>query len=548
MSLRVLAKPNRDWVAAAAVLVALFVTFRVHSFFIWPAAIQLGNDEGYEAAVVERLIDRRWLPYVDGLSHRGPFLYWTLAIFELLCGRYEWEGTRWLALCSSIITTTFTFLGAWAARWPLAGMVGALFNVLVTCAVLIPAVGVAVHAEPVAVAYLAIAFFCTSWGVNRAGSERSRRASFVLAGVSAAVCALTKQPLALAGGPLFLWCLLNSEAGTNGATLWHRIRGTAAFWFGVGGLTLVGAVLLRYVVAGELSTLLYWSTGFNAKSYLAPYQGRILSTLNAWLWGSAWPMAAVVVCASLLLRPLAFTEELSLRHFWRALRQCSFEVAVAGVALALLLAGALGMRFWDHYFFPVHPFMGLAFGCLLELTLRRSGKVPFVLAALVPCLATLVLWRASDQRLRQLSQERAQGSWQGHRPDPACAEIDRLAGAGGEGIFIWGMVGDLYITCQRPSISMFTYTTVLSGIIPPFWAPNPAYVAPGSREILLRELQEARPPVIIDAPMAVGAGLWDIPELTPFVRDNYCKSSTLRDKRQRPLTFYARKDLDACKR
>lgn len=548
MPQRAFAKLNRDWIAAAAVLVGLFITFRVHSFFIWPAAVQLGNDEGYEAAVVERLIDRRWLPYVDGLSHRGPFLYWTLGVFELLCGRYEWEGTRWLALCSSMVTTTFTFGAAWVARWPLAGAVGALFNVLVTCAVLIPGVGIGVHAEPVAVAYLAIAFFCASWAVNRAVTFRARRNWFILAGFWTAVCALTKQPLVLAGVPLCLWCAVSIGPGVSGKTPRQRVIENGALWFCVGGFALGGAVLFRYLAAGEFGTLLFWSTGFNAKSYLAPYKGRMLSTLGAWLWGSAWPMAALVAIVSLLLRPLALAEGRSPRHLLHAIRASGFELVVAGCALGLFSAGALGMRFWDHYFFPLHPFMGLTLGCLLELTFHRNGRVPRSLAVLVPCMTALVVMLASEQRLRQLNQERTQGAWQSHRPDPACLEIDRLGGTDKDGIFIWGMVGDLYITCQRPSVSMFTYTTVLAGIIPPFWAPNPQYVAPGSREILSRELQETRPPVLIDAPMAAGAGLMDVPELVPFVKENYCKASHLRDKRNRPLTFYARKDLTACRK
>ncbi len=538
---------HRDWLALAAVMVGLVVTFRVHSFFIWPAAIQLGNDEGYEAAVVERLIDRRWLPYVDGLSHRGPLLYWSLAVFELICGRYEWEGTRWLALVASLTTTSFTFLAGWAAGWPVAGAIAALFNVMVTCAVLTPGVGIGVHAEPVAVAYLAMGFFATAFALNKVQGERSRRIVLTLAGLCTAACALTKQPLVLAAGPLFLWCLLHPSLPSAAVSRWSRLWRSGATWFTLGGVTLVLLVLLRYVVAGELSTLLYWSTGFNAKSYLAPYQGRMLATLSGWFWGSAWAMTGVVLCVSLLLRPLVFAEGRSGAQLLTAIRRCSFEVCAAGLALALLTAGALGMRFWDHYFFPVHPFMGMVFGILLEINFRRQGRVPAIAGAVALSLAASMVSVHGGQRLTQLQQQRQQGAWQSHRPEPACHEVDRLAGAGGEAIFIWGMVGDLYITCRRPSASMFTYTTVLAGIIPPFWKPNPAFVAPGSREILVRELEGARPPVIIDAPMGPGAGLLDIPELAPLLKTNYCRTSTIQDRRQRTLTFYARKDLDACR-
>src|SRR6185436_8033131 len=69
----------------------------------------IGFDEGYIAALAERMIDGRWLPYFDGVSHRGPLLYWVQAVAQILGGRQEWAGTRWLAFCAFQATLLLQF-------------------------------------------------------------------------------------------------------------------------------------------------------------------------------------------------------------------------------------------------------------------------------------------------------------------------------------------------------------------------------------------------------------------------------------------------------
>src|SRR6266567_1789054 len=101
MRVRLLAQLNRRDIAPALLtLVAAIVGFRIFRFFMVPYSMQVGFDEGYEAAAVERIIDGHWLPYVDCVSHRGPFLYWSQAVLHLLVGRFELTGTRMLGLVS----------------------------------------------------------------------------------------------------------------------------------------------------------------------------------------------------------------------------------------------------------------------------------------------------------------------------------------------------------------------------------------------------------------------------------------------------------------
>ena len=77
-----------DLVPALMTAVAMAMGALIYSFFMFPYSQQVGYDEGYEAAATERVISGHWLPYVDAVSHRGPFLYWTQAIFHLLTGRF----------------------------------------------------------------------------------------------------------------------------------------------------------------------------------------------------------------------------------------------------------------------------------------------------------------------------------------------------------------------------------------------------------------------------------------------------------------------------
>ena len=41
--------------------------------------------------------------------------------------------------------------------------------------------------------------------------------------------------------------------------------------------------------------------------------------------------------------------------------------------------------------------------------------------------------------------------------------------------------------------------------------------------------------------------MMDVPILADFVKAEYCRVSKVHDKRNRLLTFYARRDLEACK-
>lgn len=542
-----------DLIPAIITLVAMVMAGLIFGFFMVPYPQQVGFDEGYEAAAAERIISGQWLPYVDAVSHRGPFLYWTLAVAQVLTGRFQWTGTRVLGLGSCLVTIAFTFLTGWAARWPLAGAIGAVSYALIVACIYDPGGGVGVHGEPVGIAYLMVATFLVALALYRTPAGRRRTILLAAGGVLVAIAGLTKQTLAIACGPISIWVLARvafpRSADDDGTPIPLKSGFKSAllpFW--LGGIGLILLVLGRYAISGHLRTFFYWSSTFNAKVYMEPYKGRVLVLLLQWFVDQTWAVVGSAIALAVALgRPVSLIQRFTVRGVLAGIREGTFEMTVGLLAVGLLFMGAIPQRFWGHYWVPIYSFFGLTVGVVIERMVRHKGVVSRAAQLTVGLAVVGVLLVSGGNRFDLLIYQRAHGSWINPRPDPVCAEITRLGSPAREPIFIWGVVGDLYITCRRPSVSMFPYTTVIAGIIPPFWDDRrDSRVPPGARETLLKELTTGAPKVLLDHPMGANAGMMDIPVLADFVNERYCRVSNVTDLAGRNITFYARRDLPAC--
>jgi len=212
-----------------------------------------------------------------------------------------------------------------------------------------------------------------------------------------------------------------------------------------------------------------------------------------------------------------------------------------------MLAAALPLRIWPHYFVPVWAFLGLILGVLIERITVRGARSPRLAQGAVVLVVGTLLTISAVIRLGQVVRDHRNGAMRGPRPDPACAVIDRIAGAGREEIFIWGVAGDLYVTCQRRCASMYTHTTLIMGMAPPFWNVDLSRVPTGARERLLSDLKKKPPKVIVDHAIdAVGTRMVDVPMYASFLNERYCMVEVGNDRKGRSLTFYARRDLPAC--
>jgi hypothetical protein len=542
-----------DLLPGLLTLLALLVATVISCFFLFPFAIQLGFDEGYEAAGVERMIDGRSLPYVDAVSIRGPFLYWSQEILQLLTGRFQFTGSRVLSLLSGATTLLAGFCAAWAAGWPLAGAVAAAVNVLVLSTLYDPGAGIAITAEPVAIAYISTAFALVSYALYRARTSRRRVILLALGGAALATGGLTKQTLAVCYLPVLGWIALHGtlEVGDSTGARIRRWRPLLRGWvlpFLAGGVGLVMLVLVRYAFAREFGTFIYWSSGVSSRIYMSPYKGRVAQLVADWFQGEPWALLGAGLALTVALGPaIGGVTRLSAGAILEGFGRAAFETAVGLMALTLLLAGAVPLRMWPHYFLPVWIFFGLTVGLLIERFAVRGAASPRAAQAVVVLICGALLVSSGIHRFVDLRRQRAAGSWANPRPNPVCAELDRIVGAGREEVFIWGTAGDLYITCQRRCPSRYTHTTLVVGIVPPQWnEPRADRVPAGSQEKLLAELSSRPPKAIIDHAISIpGTSFADVPAYARFLDDNYCRLQVMND-RGKTLTIYGRKDLPAC--
>jgi hypothetical protein len=541
---------RNDVPAIALTLVSLLFTGLLFGFFMVPYSVQVNFDEGSEAAGVERIISGRWLPYIDAAAIRGPFLYWTQGVVQALTGKFEYTGTRVLALLCGLVVVAATSLSGWAAGWPLAGAIGGAIYIFAVGIAYVPGGGLGVCGESVGIAYVTTAFFLVSYALYRARSERSTIALLALGGFVAGMAGLTKQTEILVCFPMFIWIFMRSFGEPSLASKrarWAMVIKRRLLPFVAGGVVLVALVLLRYALAGELKTFFFWSTAFGMKVYMAPFEGQVSHLMFEWFINEPWAVVSVALALTVtLVRPLSAIAVFSGTGLRAGLRHSAFEIAVGSTALALLIGAALPLRIWPNYFMPVFPFFGLTLGILVERSLARGTSSSWIPQSAAVAVIGGLLAVAGTHHLYSLAGERSRGSWPNPRPDPACTEVDRLAGTAKDPIFVWGTAGDLYVTCQRHSVSMFTSTMIIAGIMPPSWTPEPARVAPGVQELLLRELKASMPPVILDHQMSPGARMINFPIFADFLHERYCRASRVVDLRGSEMTFYARKDLKAC--
>ena len=280
---------------------------------------------------------------------------------------------------------------------------------------------------------------------------------------------------------------------------------------------------------------------------MLPYRGRYWHVLGAWLFAHPYAILTPVLIGGLLFARLAsLAPSRSARGLAQAYARAGFEVTAALTGLALFATALLPARFWWHYFMPTWPWLGLVVGVLVELLVRRGAGPTPGKQAVVATAGVMLIIALGGRRLGTINHARASGTWGDPRPDPICAHIDTHAPPG-ESIFVWGFDADLYITCRRKPAARFTYLTLVAGIVPPFWkSPKPEQVARGSRELLLADLEQSRPAVILDLPIH-GFSMARVPELRALLARDYCPLPAVTGKGGRQPRFFGRRDLGGCK-
>lgn len=528
---------------------AVVIAVSLHWFFL-RAPAPVGFDDGYTVALGERLIDGSWLPYVDGCSHRGPLLYWLTAMFQALSGRFNWAGPRWMMFLSGMVSL-FSLVGiGFAARIPLAGAVAALFYVWLAMVMHDVEAGFAVTGEAIGATFGVVALlFCTLGSISASRPGR-RLALLALAGASASLAGFVKQTAFPMFAPLLAWVIAVavSEEGLTRRLRWGLVGACL-----VGFLLPVAIIVGRYAFAGELGTFWYWFYTYNTKVYMAPFASvPMTSSLDEFVRRHPLQFGGVAALVTFgLVRPLLDLERFP-RGFFRAYAASGLEVTTALMTAAIFVGIASPKRFWLSYWVLLFPFLGLLLGIrAAALVSRARGHFAAQLAGHLLLGGLLTAWMGymGNLRVRDLTAQRRGGGWQPALPEKTCELLDQHSGPD-DSIFIWGFDADLYVTCHRHVGVRYTYSTLVAGTVPPFWKDvRPERVARDAHELIVKDIQESKPKVILDMPDRMrGISFNIVPGLDKYVRHGYCFLEKTKTQNGRPMTVYVRRDLPACQK
>jgi hypothetical protein len=475
----------------------------------WPyiqQPYQQSIDEGYLLAAGQRMIHGRLLPFVDGVAHTGPLFLWTGAGIAAL-GEFSWLPIRIVAVIAFGLNTALVAACGIVAGRPLAGAIGSaavpLFCILLTWS----PDGLSYNAEVCANVFALLGLLAA---LRAVGSEE-RAVSLpwvVVAGTCATLTALAKQVGALMSVPIAVLIVVAAWARRDmDRTARRRLL---AYFFGAAAVPGL-IVLAWFASAGGLRDFYYYVVTYNRDIYMQFYadQSR-LDSYRTWFAAStaqrALAFAAVGWGAGQLF--LARAEE---RSWIAAYYRRGFVVTVAALAALSVIGARASMRDFDHYFILAVPWFGLLTGLVAEgastpATPPRAAWLvgahrAFVLLPIV--LALEASWSVRKENLVAFSEQHKKltNLTVAQELPPVCAYIQSHS-APDDSLFVWGFRPELYISCARRPASRFVFTSFVSGFVPWHFDSTKeledANAVPGSRALLIAELEASKPPVIVD--------------------------------------------------
>jgi hypothetical protein len=436
---------------------------------------------------------------------------------------------RALTLASMLLTIGLGFAAACVARRRLAGAIMALATFAAVAISLGRYDGLAFGSEHVVNVFAMAALLCLALAFREPARAPSR-VWIGLAGAAVMLSALGKQVGLVEAVPMALWVACVAIARADLPTAFRRRMAGA---FAAGLLAPLALVVARYAVAGELGTLYYYAVAYNTRVYGPALSGAARDrAVNETLLGH---YDLLLVAAPLLGWALSrlFAGARSLRDLTRAYAADGFDATVALSAALSLFAADSSLRNFGHYYVQVIPWAALLGGVVIDRVATRSGfearrhALRTTLARSVILLPLFVVawmgWRARADGYRK--DRDVQGDFD-TLEWPICKYL-RERTRPTDSIFMWGFDPSPYTACNRRPASRYVFTTFVAGYVP--WLDDPreveeARVTPGSRRILLDELEREMPAVIFDSAKSMGnRSLMDYEFLRGFVLANYCR-------------------------
>jgi hypothetical protein len=180
------------------------------------------------------------------------------------------------------------------------------------------------------------------------------------------------------------------------------------------------------------------------------------------------------------------------------------------------------LREFPHYYLQAYPWNALLVGLFVEelWLLVPARRFDALLAALL--LVPALWWtRARLGELVPRYDLRDRSQWN------ECRFV-RAHSQPGDRLFIWGYRPEFYVACERKPASRFVYTTMVAGFVEWFYDSPPQkeaeWAAPGGRDAVIADLEQSRPPVLIDLGVSFGRKLRRYPQLMRYVDTHYCVS------------------------
>jgi hypothetical protein len=517
-------------------------------------------DEAISACVGNKIVEGG-VPYRDSVDHRGPVTYYAYAAIFLMFGKNNMSAVHISLAVLIMAVEVILYELARSAVNRRAGVIAVIFFAVLSFVPFRAYDMLAAHTE-----WFQIAFSVTGALFLIKGVSRNQTQLLAISGMFYGFGYLAKQPGLLDFAGAIGYLLL--RAYSQGVSTRLIVRVVALLT----GFLSINLIAVGYFAShSALGDFFFYVWTYNTKYYLPAVSlserldayARLAFTLS----GDILPfmllfIAAVIQQARLFLGKLPGTIAAEAQLF--------FVCWSAGSLVGALMSG----REFGHYFIQALPSVALvtAVWCDRYLTscnafrLRRQTDPPPVslqsvgfgrALALALFLASLALPIAAgfrrvgevlttDSPVDRSSEVRAEVRRE------AVATIQELASPSSR-MFIWGWYSELYILAGVQSASRYTAANWLTGLIP--WQnvdpqQNTEYaIIPGTRKILLSELSQNPPAVILDTSPSnlrfYGKyPLTSFPELSTFVRKQYALIHRLRAQDGKVLfDFFQRLDL-----
>jgi hypothetical protein len=557
---------------------SLASTFSAHWNFVLPYATPVGYDEGYITALGHRLMLGHWLPYVDGISQRGPVTYWLAAIAMRIGGVFSWMPMRWLAVGLSCGVLVLLALLAVELFSPMAAAIAVLAAAYFANYELNPRDGIGYNGENAAMPFVLLSALLLARVMKRRVDPGpttrrdawSRAAWLAASGALVAIGALSKQIALIHAVPGALWLALGptrtgEDVGGAGAPRprWYAARLRDLVAYGVGFTAPFAVVLAIYGATGHLRDFIYYYQRYGRDVYMAPITWKFASEafpnhVAKYSFGIAAVSSVVLLAVarttrSFLAAPMAPVDASDERAHARWTRTLTRAQASGPELFALLhffgatVGATFPVRFFGHYYLEFYPFFGLVAGYAFSMPLRglhrrEDGPSP-LLGRLVVVLGAALLLFMADRALH-----RTAGWRRGHEPgagdkwwdrwfeDPKNDPMVRYVLANTkptDTIFVWGFRSELHVSAHRFPASRFVYSIYPSGFVPWFHdslAVEARRVVPGSQELMLSDLEASAPKLVIDS----GGTMYhrymkDIPIFRRYLEQRYCYMGTIEE-------------------